>query len=137
MSRFVRNGGLALFVLLFGACSDATGPLLSLAKAREVWESHNLVTYSYTGTHVCFCGAPSGPVRVDVVNDVVTVVTDLTTDEEVSPVGFLTIDQLLNLAETLQPRPVEFDRQFGFPKRVERCCATDDSGAVYTVAGMT
>jgi hypothetical protein len=136
MSRFVRNGGLALFVLLFGACSDATAPL-TLAQARELWESHNLATYSYTGTQACFCGAPSGPVRVDVVNHVVSQVTDLTTGGQVSSVGFLTIDQLLDLAETLQPVPVQFDHQFGFPKRVERCCAVDDSGAVYTVTSVS
>lgn len=137
MSRFVRNGGIALFVMLFGACSDSTAPLLSLAQARALWASHNLSTYSYTGTQVCSCGAPSGLVRVDVVNDVVTKVTDLATGAEVGLVGFINIDQLLNLADTFQPLPVEFDRQFGFPKRVERCCVADDSGAVYTVTGVS
>lgn len=136
MSRFVRNGGLALFVLVFAACRDATGPQ-SVSQARELWESHNLTTYSYTGSQTCFCTAPSGPVRVDVVNGRVSLVTDLTTHEQVTTLGFLTVDELLSLAESLQPRVVEFDKHFGFPKRVERCCVADDSGAVYTVSGVS
>jgi hypothetical protein len=63
-------------------------------------------------------------------------VTDMTSHAEIATAGWLTIDQLLDLAETLQPRPVEFDRGLGYPKRVERCCMADDSGTIYTVSSL-
>jgi hypothetical protein len=135
MSRFVRNGGLALLLLVFTACRDITGPQ-SVAQARVLWESHGLTSYSYFGTQTCFCTVPNGPVRVDVVNGSVSVVTDLTTHTQIPSTSWLTVDDLLDLAETLQPRVVEFDKNFGFPKRVERCCITDDSGSVYTVSAV-
>ena len=96
----------------------------------------HMTTYSYVGSQATFVG-PSGPVRVDVADGVITGVTNLTTQAQISPIGWLTIDQLLNLAETLQPQPVVFDRLYGFPRRVERCCIADDSGAVYHVTGIS
>jgi hypothetical protein len=136
MTRSVRNGSLALTLLVFAACGDSTGPgPQTVEEARALWASHNLTTYSYVGSQTSFVG-PSGPVRVDVSDGIVTGVTNLTTQAQISTTGWLTIDQLLNLAETLQPQPVEFDRQYGYPKRVERCCIADDSGAVYTVSSV-
>jgi hypothetical protein len=75
-------------------------------------------------------------VRVDVSDGRVVTVTNVTTHAEIPTIGWLTVDQLLDLAETLQPQPVEFDRSLGYPKRVERCCMADDSGAVYTVSSL-
>jgi hypothetical protein len=136
MPRFVRNGSFALSLLLFAACRDSTAPgPQTVEEARALWVSHHLTTYSYVGSQTSFVG-PSGPVRVDVSDGIVTGVTNLTTQAQISTTGWLTIDQLLNLAETLQPQPVEFDRQYGYPKRVERCCIADDSGAVYTVSSV-
>jgi hypothetical protein len=137
MTRFVRNGSLALSLLVFAGCGNSTGPgPQTVEEARALWASHNLTTYSYFGSQASFFG-PSGPVRVDVSNGLVIGVTNLTTQAEIATTSWLTIDQLLNLAETLQPRPVEFDRLYGFPKRVERCCMADDSGAVYAVSGVS
>jgi hypothetical protein len=136
MTRFLRNYSAALWILLFAACRDSSGPgPQTVEEARALWASHNITTYSYVGSQTSFVG-PSGPVRVDVSNGIVTGVTNLTTQTQIATTGWLTIDQLLNLAETLQPRPVEFDRQYGYPKRVERCCIADDSGAVYTVSSV-
>ncbi len=135
MSRFVGKAGVALVLLAFAACRDATGPQ-SVAQARELWHSHNLTNYSYLGSQTCFCAAPNGPARVDVVNGSVSQVTDMTTHQQVSSAGWLTIDQLLDLAEGLQPFVVAFDKDFGFPKRVERCCVADDSGAIYSVSSV-
>jgi hypothetical protein len=137
MPRSVRNGSLALSLLVFAACGDSIGPgPQTVEEARALWLSHHVLAYSYVGSRASF-GGPSGPVRVDVSNGVVTGVTDLTTQGQVATIGWLTIDQLLNLAETLQPQPVEFDRRYGYPKRVERCCMADDSGAVYTVSSVS
>jgi len=137
MTRFVRNRSLALTLLVFAACGDSTGPgPQTVEEARALWLSHHVLAYSYVGSRASFVG-PSGPVRVEVSNGVVTGVTNLTTQAQIDPIGWLTIDQLLNLAETLQPQPVEFDRQYGFPMRVERCCIADDSGAVYTVSSVS
>ena len=136
MTRFLRSYSVALSLLLFAACRDSTAPgPQTVEEARALWASHNLTTYSYVGSQTSFVG-PSGPVRVDVSDGIVTGVTNLTTQAQISTTGWLTIDQLLNLAETLQPQPVEFDRQYGYPKRVERCCIADDSGAVYTVSSV-
>lgn len=137
MPRIVRNGSLALSLLVFAACGDSTGPgPQTVAEARALWASHHILVYSYVGSQASFAG-PSGPVRVDVSHGMVTGVTNLTTQAQLATTGWLTIDQLLNLAETLQPQPVEFDRQYGYPKRVERCCMVDDSGAVYTVSSVS
>jgi hypothetical protein len=137
MPRFVRNGSLALPLLLFAACGGSTGPVpQTVEEARALWASHHLTTYGYIGSQASFA-VSKGPVRVDVSGGQVTAVTDLTTNTQISTVGWLTIDQLLNLAETMQPRPVEFDRHFGFPKRVERCCMADDSGAIYGVSSVS
>lgn len=137
MPRFVRNGSFALSLLVFAACGDATAPAAprTVAEARALWESKNLTTYSYYGSQTSFIG-PSGMVRVDVSNGSVLAVTDMTTHAEIPTLGWLTIDQLLDLAETLQPQPVEFDRYLGYPKRVERCCMADDSGSIYTVSSL-
>lgn len=136
MPRFVRNGSFALSLLVFVACGDTIGPApRTVAEARALWESKNLTTYSYYGSQTSFIG-PSGMVRVDVSNGSVLAVTDMTTHAEIPTLGWLTIDQLLNLAETLQPQPVEFDRYLGYPKRVERCCMADDSGSIYTVSSL-
>ncbi len=136
MPRFVRNGSLALTLLVFAACGDATGPApRTVAEARALWASKQLTTYSYFGSQTSFIG-PSGMVRVDVSDGRVSAVTDMTTQAQIGTSGWLTIDQLLDLAETLQPRPVEFDRDFGYPKRVERCCVVDDSGSVFTVSSL-
>jgi len=94
-----------------------------------------VTTYSYFGSQVSF-GGSSGLVRVDVSAGEVVAVTDMTTHAEIPTATWLTVDQLLDLAETLQPMPVEFDRGLGYPKRVERCCMADDSGAVYTVSSL-
>lgn len=136
MTRFVRNGSLALSLLVFAACGDSigSGPQ-TVEEARALWVSYQLSTYRYVGSQTSFVG-PSGPVRVDVTNGSVTAVTNLTTQAPMATLGWLTIDELLNLAETLQPQPVAFDRQFGYPKRVERCCVADDSGAIYTVSSI-
>jgi hypothetical protein len=75
-------------------------------------------------------------VRVDVADGHVSAVTDWTTHAQIATTGWLTVEQLLDLAETIQPSPVEFDSSFGFPKRVERCCVADDSGSVYTVESV-
>ena len=135
MPRFVGNGLLALSLLAFAACSDSTAPgPRTLEEARAVWASHHLTNYSYFGSQACVCGAPSGLVRVEVEDGRVSSVTDWTTHAQIATTGWLTIDQLLDLAGTLQPIAVEFDRLLGFPRRVERCCIADDSGSVYTVA---
>ena len=137
MPRFVGNGLLALSLLVFAACGDSTGPgPRTVDEARALWASHHLTTYSYFGTQACFCGAPSGLVKVDVADGHVAAVTDWTTHAQIATTGWLTVEQLLDLAETLQPSPVEFDRYLGFPKKVERCCIADDSGSVYTVASV-
>jgi hypothetical protein len=137
MPGFVRSGSLTICFLLFAACGDSTGPgPRTIEEARALWASHQLTTYSYFGSQASFAG-PSGPVRVDVSGGQVSAVTNHTTQAPISTAGWLTIDQLLDLAETLQPLPVEFDRHFGFPKRVERCCIADDSGAVYTVSSVS
>jgi hypothetical protein len=136
MARSVRKGLLALSLLVFAACGDSTGPgPQTVEEARALWASHHLTTYSYFGSQVSFAG-PSGLVRVEVADGKVLAVTDWTTHAQIATLGWLTVDQLLDLAETLQPRPVEFDRSLGFPKRVERCCMVDDSGSVYTVASV-
>jgi hypothetical protein len=136
MTRFVRNGSFAVLLLVLAACEDTVGPPHSVAEARALWASHHLTTYSYFGTQESFTGIPSGVVRVDVVDGSVAAVTDMTTRAQIATESWLTIDQLLNLAETLQPQPVVFDRYLGYPKRVERCCMADDSGAVYTVSSL-
>ncbi len=136
MQRLVRNGSLLLSFLVFAACGDSIGPgPQTLEEARALWASHHLTSYSYFGSRDSFAGA-SGLVRVEVVDGTVSAVTDWTTHAPIATTGWLTIDQLLNLAATLQPRPVEFDRSLGFPKRVERCCIADDSGAVYSVESV-
>jgi hypothetical protein len=137
MPRFVRNGSFALSLLVLAACGDTTAPApQSVAEARALWAAHNLTTYSYFGTQTCFCAVPSGLVRVDVLDGNVSAVTDMTAHAQIPSAGWLTIDALFDLAETLQPRPVEFDRYLGYPKRVERCCLADDSGSVYTVSSL-
>lgn len=136
MPRSVRNASLSLTFLLLAACGDSIGPApQTVEEARALWASHHLTTYSYFGTRASSVG-PDGLVKVDVVDGNVSAVTDWTTHAQITEVGWLTIDQLLNLAETLQPQPVEFDRQYGYPKRVERCCAVDASGAIYTVSSV-
>lgn len=122
-------------LLVFAACRDATGPQ-SVAEARRLWESHHLTTYGYVGSQACFCVLPNGPVRVDVVDGKVSAVTDLTTQTQISSAGWLTVKELFDLAESVQPQVLEFDKDFGFPKRVERCCLADDSGSVYTVSSV-
>jgi hypothetical protein len=104
-------------------------------EARALWQSHHFTTYSYFGTQTSF-GGSSGLVRVDVSDGNVVTVTDMTTKAEIPKESWLTIDQLLDLAETLQPTPVEFDRGLGYPKRVERCCMANDSGSIYTVSAF-
>jgi hypothetical protein len=137
MPRFVRTAGFALLVLALAACGDTTAPpLKSVAEARAIWEAHHLTTYSYFGTQACFCTVPSGLVRVDVVDGKVSAVADAVTNAQIPSASWLTIDELLDLAETLQPQAVEFDRYMGYPKRVERCCVADDSGSVYTVSSL-
>ncbi len=137
MPRFVRNGSFALSLMAFAACGDTIGPApRSASEARALWESHQLTTYSYFGSQASFSGIPSGMVRVDVVDGKVSAVTDGITRAQIPTARWLTIDQLLDLAETLQPQPVEFDRHLGYPKRVERCCMADDAGAVYTVSSL-
>jgi hypothetical protein len=136
MPKFVRKAGFGLLLLASAACSDTTAPL-SIGQARTLWESHHLSTYSYFGTQECFCAITNGPVRVDVSAGVVSAVTDMTTNARIPTTGWLTIEQLFDLAETLQPQPVEFDHALGFPKKVERCCMADDSGSTYTVSSVT
>ena len=133
MPGFVQNAAFPVLLLSLAACGDSVGPApRNVAEARALWESRHLTTYSYFGSQTSFAGN-SGTVRVDVADGKVVAVTDMATHTELGTVGWLTIDQLLTLAETLQPTPVEFDRGLGFPKRVERCCMTDDSGAIYSV----
>ena len=137
MPRFVRNAGFALLVLAFAACGDTIAPApRTVAEARALWASHHLTSYSYFGTQACFCAAPSGLVKVDVLDGKVSAVTDMTTHAQIPSASWLTVDELINLAETLQPQTVEFDRYLGYPKRVERCCVADDSGAIYTVSSF-
>ena len=137
MRRFVGKAGFAVLVSALAACGDTTAPpLQSVAEARAIWQAHHLTTYSYFGTQACFCTVPSGLVRVDVVDGKVAAVTDAVTNAPVPSASWLTIDELLDLAETLQPQPVAFDRYMGYPKRVERCCVADDSGSVYTVTSL-
>ena len=137
MPRFVRNTAFLLLVPLLAGCGDSLGPApRTVAEARALWESRHITTYSYFGTQACFCTVPSGLVRVDVVDGRVSAVKDMTTKAQIATMGWLTVDELLDLAETLQPQPVEFDRGLGYPKRVERCCIADDSGSVYTVSSL-
>ena len=135
MTRFVRNGRVAVLLLVFAACRDATAPS-SVAEARLLWESHNLTTYGFVGSQACFCALPNGPVQVDVVDGKVSSVTDLTTHAQISSAGWLTVEQLFDLAETVQSQPLEFDKDLGFPKKVERCCISNDSGSIYTVSSV-
>ena len=135
MPRFVRNAAFPLFLLLLAGCGDSLGPApQNVAEARALWRSRNLTTYSYFGSQVSF-GGSSGIVRVDVSDGEVVTVTDMTTHAEIPTASWLTVDQLLDLAET-SPTPVEFDRGLGFPKRVERCCMANDSGTIYTVSSL-
>ena len=136
MPRFVRNAAFPLLFLMLAGCGDSLGPAPgNVAEARALWQSRHVTTYSYFGSQVSF-GGSSGLVRVDVSAGEVVAVTDMTTHAEIPTATWLTVDQLLDLAETLQPMPVEFDRGLGYPKRVERCCMADDSGAVYTVSSL-
>ena len=135
MQRFVRSAALPALVLVLAGCADSLGPPSTVAEARALWVSHNLHTYSYFGTRASFAGA-SGVVRVDVSNGSVVAVTDMTTHAAVATAGWLTVDQLLDLAETMQPHRVQFDRSLGYPTRVERCCMADDSGTTYTVSSL-
>ena len=135
MQRFVRNGGFALLVLAFAGCGDATGPH-SVVEARILWASRNLTTYTYIGTQTCFCTVSQNPVRVDVVNGTVSSVFDLTTNAQVSTQGWLTVEELFDLADNVQPEVLEFDWVLGFPRRLEHCCLANDSGFVYTVSSL-
>ena len=135
MIRFVRNAGLALSLLAFAGCRDSTGPN-SVRAARMLWASQNITDYSYVGSQLCFCTVPEGLVRVTVLNGKVTSAIDLATNTQVSSSGWLTVDELFDLAEQAHPQVLEFDAQFGFPKRIEICCLANDSGSVYTVSGF-
>lgn len=134
MRRFVRNGAGALLLLAFAACSDTTGPQ-SVAAARILWESQQLNTYTYFGSKACFCGGPNGQVRVDVSGGLVTSVWDQTTNTRLSTMGWLTVDQLFDLAESAQPEVLEFDGRLGFPRKMERRAA-DDTWFIYTISSV-
>lgn len=73
--------------LLLAACGGdlISGPeqrfLLQRLRAAEArWERDGPSTYAFTLDRVCFCGV-NGPVRINVVNDVVTEVRLIATDE--------------------------------------------------------
>lgn len=135
MTRYVRKAGFVLLLAVIASCGDATGPK-SLAAARTLWNAQNLTTYSYFGSQTCFC-LSSGSVVVQVTNGKVSAVNNLVSGVPVPTAGWLTIDELFDLAARAQPEVLVFDKSLGFPRRMESCCLADDSGFVYTVSGLS
>ncbi len=106
------------------ACSSSTGPTLvnTLDVNRAKWDSRGVDTYSYVIQYTCFCGAPNTPVRVEVVNGIVTARTLVANGSVVNNGSgmFGTIPELFDrLRGILGSRParssVTYDADFSFP----------------------
>lgn len=136
LKDFVRRSSPVVFALLVASCRDATGPA-TLAEARSLWQSQNVSTYNYIASHQCFCVFSPDAVRVEVVDGIVFRVTAVATGAEVQTSGYYTIDYLFDWAGRIQPNTLEFDRSFGYPTRIYKCCIENDSGFIYTVSGFS
>ena len=135
MHRFVSTWRMAILVLAVASCRDSTGPT-TLPEAKALWQAQNYSSYVYTGTRMCFCGGPTGPVEVMVAGGIVRSVVDPVTGVQYDGTGWPTMDALFALAETQPVRRLRFDPRLGYPTLLEICCVEDDSGVRYTVAGL-
>jgi hypothetical protein len=108
----------------------------TVSEAQSLWHSKNISTYSYVHDVECFC-VLTGPVKVEVVGGHVARVTVIATGALLPLTARSTIDELFDqILSATTPPDVEFDRTFGYPTRIERCCIADDSGSVITISSL-
>ena len=87
MSLF-RTSFIGLFLLATTACSsgpgEGTNPQETLNLARAAWACTGITTYSFTMLRSCLCTGGTQIARVDVVDGVITSLTDEPTGTPVS-----------------------------------------------------
>jgi hypothetical protein len=92
----IAVGSLAASIL---ACSSPTDPSApNILAHRAVWNSQNLVNYSYTYEFHAFNSLADQPLRVAVRQDTVRSVVVLATGDSIPPNFFPTIDALFDQA---------------------------------------
>ena len=117
-------------LLLLAAAGCATEPSdnvrNSLQAGKAKWASLNLKNYEFTMTLACFCGAPAAPVRVTVVNGVVTSRIDTNTEAPVAASAnqhYPNVEGLVDLVENALNQGVDnistrWDQERGYPFNV-------------------
>ena len=120
-----------------------TGQLAELQQRRAAWIARGIDDYRVELRISCFCGGDiTRPVLVEVRNGVVSKVWDLETGKPVANLEpYPTITALFDKAIAERSRgghvSVAYDRQLGFPARLEVGTVANDAGVLYFLGVFT
>ena len=113
--------------------------LLQLSVNRQKWNAAAVHNYSFDYDFTAMVFSP--PVHIEVVNDLVTKVTDRGTGAIYPNTRAPTVDSLFARVEQLirSPEPnvrVTYDSQLGFPGKIEESSTIPDTGSTATVTNF-
>lgn len=123
----IKNTALGLVLLFVFSCSKKPSEIdvapLGLNKAKDLWLSKGIDSYSYTQTSFCFCMPKQlAPHKLTIQNDKIVSVNGEVFDASIHQ-GFLTVnDSFEYIINKLDNDPeefsLEFDSTYGFPTDV-------------------
>ena len=135
--------GLGKQLSVSGDTIVGTGQLAELQQRRAAWVARGIDDYRVELRISCFCGGDiTRPVLVEVRNGVVSKVWDLETAKPVANLEpYPTITALFDKAIAERSRgghvSVAYDRQLGFPARLEVGTVANDAGVLYFLGVFT
>lgn len=141
MSRprwFLLVGTLALA----SGCADLLSPgsqRSQLDTSRQKWQARGYMQYQFTLNALCFC-AINGPVRIEVRNDSIITVTQISNGKALDAKYLPTINKLFDfvdrgIAEHAATLRVTYDPTLGFPTEIvyDGSANVADDEVTYTV----
>lgn len=110
---------------LAAGCGDLLSPgsdRSRLDTSRQKWQARGYVQYQFTLTAACFC-VINGPVRIEVRNDSILSVTQISTGKPLDAKYLPTINKLFDfvdrgIAEHAATLRVTYDSTLGFPTEI-------------------
>ena len=125
----MKKTGMLAAMILFGACSDGTGPADDLLVNRGKWLAHAVPSYTVEVSRYCFCYVNwMQPVRLTVVDNVIVSAVAVSSGDTLSATdlaasGYRTVDDLFQvvldaLAGHAASVHVTYDPVLGYPREI-------------------